>query len=326
MNEKIEVRMNRISNEWKILFAKFVKSIDLLLMNEIAEWAETNFDVVRYLNEKEFTRSIVTSFKSLFQDRFLSKIIDNSVFNFDVELNNFKKKSIQYILLYYKQTVAFILKADVCHRTSNRKLFSFEHFILDIIMKIFVKSLSNNDVRKKIIRELINFDRSLKEVFNLTKNVDRVKKKLKKLQKKNRKIKELLFYRELIEKNMSKEKIASFMTFYHNYSFFSKWIYELNSRTNQQKFQSSMQEQADNNQNKYKSLIDDFDFFNQYSNRSRSFSSDFVESRVISDVNTFKNSYINENFMYSFDMSVLCVKCDVLKHIFRDCNESSLFL
>ena len=215
--ELIAYRMNE-----EILSVRHLKSIDLLLINEIAESAEINFDVLRYLSEKKFISSIVTSFKSLFQDRFFSKIIDSSVFSFDVELSDFKQKSIEFILFYYKRIVVLMLKANVRDRISNRKLFSFEHFTLDIIMKIFVKSLSNNNVRKKIIRELIHFDRSLKRLFNLAENDDKVEKKLKKLQKKNRKNKELLFYRELIEKNMSKEKIASFITFYHNHSFFFK--------------------------------------------------------------------------------------------------------
>ena len=47
-------------------------------------------------------------------------------------------------------------------------------------MKIFVENLSNNNVHKKIIREMINFDRSLKKFFNLTENVDKIEKKSKK--------------------------------------------------------------------------------------------------------------------------------------------------
>lgn len=57
---------------------RFLTSVDLLLTDEAAEWAETNADAVQTLATPDPTDANVTAFKNLIQERSPAKIIETS--------------------------------------------------------------------------------------------------------------------------------------------------------------------------------------------------------------------------------------------------------
>ena len=170
------------------------------------------------MSEEESTRSTVTAFRNIFQDRFFFKSIDSSVFSFDIELDDLKQQFDESMTAYYKRTMTLMLKTDAKNRTSNKNLSSLKHSTLNIVMKAFVKSLADIDVRKKTIRDFIMIERSLKRLFNLAEDSNRVRKKLNKFMKKERRNRELTFYKKMIRKNMSQKRIEALMTSYETHS------------------------------------------------------------------------------------------------------------
>lgn len=49
-----------------------------------------------------------------------------------------------------------------------------ESAMLNIILKVFIRELNDNKFRKKITREIITFNKSLKLIYNLIKKTHRI--------------------------------------------------------------------------------------------------------------------------------------------------------
>jgi seryl-tRNA synthetase len=104
-----------------------------------------------------------------------------------------------------------MLRVDAKDRSAIEALSLLKSAILDVIMKTFVRELHDDDVRKKTIRELIAADRSLRRLCTMTENANRSKREFRKLMKKENKSRKLKFYKEMIQRIMSKEKIESML-------------------------------------------------------------------------------------------------------------------
>ena len=70
-----------------------------------------------------------------------------------------------------------MFKIAARNRSINERLTLLEKATLNEIIKAFAKDLHDENVKKKIIRELIISDRFLRELFAIAKNADRFKKK-----------------------------------------------------------------------------------------------------------------------------------------------------
>ena len=140
------------------------------------------------------------------------------MFSFDIKLDDLKQQSDESMTAYYKRTMTLMLKTDAKDRTSNRDLSFLKHSILNIVMKAFVRGLADIDVRKKIIRDYIMIERSLKKLFNLAEDSNKIRKKLNKFMKKERKSRKLTFYKKIVKKNMPQKRIEAFMTSYETHS------------------------------------------------------------------------------------------------------------
>ncbi len=131
--------------------------------------------------------------------------------SFDTELSEIRQKSNEIIIVYYKRFLTFMLRVDAKDRSAIEALSLLKSAILDVIMKTFVRELHDDDVRKKTIRELIAADRSLRRLCTMTENANRSKREFRKLMKKENKSRKLKFYKEMIQRIMSKEKIESML-------------------------------------------------------------------------------------------------------------------
>ena len=163
---------------------RFMNSVNLFLIDDVADWAEINMNAVCFLKENDFTKKTVFAFKILFQERFSVKIMKSSIINFHIELEKFRQKTNESINAYYKRMLNFMSRVAVRNWFVVERLFFLKKATLEKITKTFVKKLHDDDVKKKIIRELIIFDRSLRELFVIAKNADQFKKKMKKIMKK----------------------------------------------------------------------------------------------------------------------------------------------
>ena len=135
-------------------------------------------------------------------------------------ISEFYQKSKKSFAFYYKRIIIFISKIKVKDRfifISNFTLFSFlESIIFDQIFRIFIRNLNDQKIWKKIIRDIIFVDRSLKNIYNLTKKIRRINLEIQKLLKKKFKSKKFRFYKNFVEKNLFKQKIVFLFIFFRD--------------------------------------------------------------------------------------------------------------
>ena len=79
-----------------------------------------------------------------------------------------------------------------------------ESTILDIILRSFIRDINDHEIRKKVTRNIIIINRSLRFVYNLIEKTRRINMKIQKLIEEKNKSNELLFYKSLVKKNLSK--------------------------------------------------------------------------------------------------------------------------
>jgi phosphoenolpyruvate carboxylase len=122
----------------------------------------------------------------------------------------------EFINVYYKGFTALMLRVKAKDRIidTESSLFLLESVTLNVVMKSFVRDLLNDDIQKQTIRELIIINRSLKELCNLAEDANRAKKKFHKLMKEKNKTKELAFYKEIMSRNLSRDRIQAMLTSY----------------------------------------------------------------------------------------------------------------
>jgi hypothetical protein len=94
-HELINYKINDV-----ISSAKFLNCINLLLIDDAIEWIEINSDVVKILTEKNSSQELTTTFRNLFCERFLVKFIKTFIVNFDIELNDLRQISDEFINIY----------------------------------------------------------------------------------------------------------------------------------------------------------------------------------------------------------------------------------
>ena len=161
-----------------------MNSVNLFLTDDAADWTEINMNAVRFLKKDDSTEKTISAFKTLFQKRFSAKTVKSSTINFHTELGEFRQKTNESINAYYKRMLNFMSRVAARDRSVVERLSLLKETTLGEIIKTFVRELHDGDVKKKIIRGLIIFDRSLRELFAIAENADRSKKKMKKIMKK----------------------------------------------------------------------------------------------------------------------------------------------
>lgn len=205
---------------------KLLESVDLLLIGNAAEWAITNFDASRLLNEENPTSESVTTFKRLFQEKFPAEKEDLSTINFDFELNKLQQQPAESISSYYNRTISLMSTVGARDRLAdNSTLSPLESAILDIIMKAFIKGLANDEIKRDVIKGISIDHRSLRELYTLAENANRAKTVYKELLDEIETKRDLIFYRTIARRHLSQEKIDSLMASYLAHPDPDTWSY-----------------------------------------------------------------------------------------------------
>lgn len=71
----------------------YLNSLNMLLMDDAAEWAESHPDAIRLLAIEEPTAQDPASFRSLLCERFPTKAVEISPISFDPELSELHQRS-----------------------------------------------------------------------------------------------------------------------------------------------------------------------------------------------------------------------------------------
>ena len=178
--KKLEFELAPFKQDGSMPPRKFLESVDLLLTDDAAEWAETCPDAVRLLADENPTAQSMTTFRNLFQERFPAKSVETSTVSFDLELSNLHQKEGESISFYYRRVCAFMLRVGAKDKSTDGTftLSLLEAATLDVILKAFVRGLADADIRKDTIRGLNTSGRSLRGVCSLAEDVERSKKEL----------------------------------------------------------------------------------------------------------------------------------------------------
>ncbi len=197
----------------------YLDSLNMLLTDDAAEWAESHSEAVRLLAIKEPTAQDLANFKSLLCERFPTKAVEIFLISFDVELSELHQRSDETLASFYKRVTSLMQRVGAKDRpalTSSTTLTLLESAMLDTILRAFIKGISDHIVQREATRGMAAADRSLKSIYNLAEEARRTNLEIQKLFEEEVKSKELVFYKDLAERNMSKSQIDALMTAYHS--------------------------------------------------------------------------------------------------------------
>ena len=162
----------------------------------------------------------MNNFKTLLCEKFLNKIVETQFVSFEFELTELRQKFEKSLTNYYKKIINMMTRIEVKNRsmlifTLVDIFFLLKAAMLNIILRAFIRNLLNFEIKKKVTKNIINFDRSLRFIYRMIEKTRRINLKIQKLFEKNLKRNELFFYKQLIMKNLFKIKIDFFLTKYY---------------------------------------------------------------------------------------------------------------
>lgn len=88
-------------------------------------------------------------------------------------------------------------------------------FMLNIILRVFIRGLNDHEIRKKATRNIISSNRSLHMIYSLAEKSRRINVEIQKLFEKEFKTEKLQFYKSLTQKNLSKAQVTSLFSKYY---------------------------------------------------------------------------------------------------------------
>ena len=170
------------------------------------------------LNDSIFTQFTIVSFKSLLCERFSNKIVEIIFVSFDVKLVELRQRDDESLADYYKRVIDLMQRIDAKNKFAFVVAFTFTLFefaMLNIILRAFIRDLLNSKIKKKITKDMISSNRSLRTIYQLTKEARRINIEIKKLFDEKLKYDELSFYKNLTQRNLSRHQIETLLTEYH---------------------------------------------------------------------------------------------------------------
>jgi len=197
----------------------YLDSLNMLLTDDAAEWAESHPEAIRLLAIEEPTAQDLANFRSLLCERFPTKAVEISPMSFDAELAELRQRPDETLVSFYKRVTNLMQRVGAKDRpafTSSITLTLLESAMLDTILRAFIKGISDHAVQREATRGMAATDRSLKSIYNLAEEARRTNLEIQKLFEEEVKSKELTFYKNLAERNMTKSQIDALMTAFHS--------------------------------------------------------------------------------------------------------------
>ncbi len=189
---KFEHEMFEYRKKNLISLDKYLSFLNMLLIDETAEWSESHLDAIRLLNDFNLIQNTMNAFKFLFCDRFSFRIVEVVSISIDVELTELKQKSDEILISYYKRVTSLMQRVDVRDRFVSSSFTHFSEFILfflksimlNIILRTFIRELFEAEIRREAIRDMTSSNRFLKTIYQLAKKARRINIEIQKLYEK----------------------------------------------------------------------------------------------------------------------------------------------
>ena len=181
--------MSRYTVNDCILSDQYLQFIDILLVKNAITWAETDLNVFILLTQFNLTQNTVFKFKTLFTEKYFFQFTEIASISFNNEITNLKQKDEKALLTYYKWVSDLLIRIKIKNRLRHHnKIISLsllKSAMFDTVLKFFIQSIQNADIRKETLWELITSEQSLQSIYTLTEKVRRVKIELCKLMNKD---------------------------------------------------------------------------------------------------------------------------------------------
>jgi len=139
----------------------------MLLMNNVVKWAEFHSDAIHLLSIKNLTAQNLTSFKFLLCERFSSRAIKIFLISFDVKLFKLRQCSDEALVIFYKRVTSLMQRVEAKDKSAFSSfiiLTLLKSAMLNIILRAFIKKISNHIVQREVMRDMIATDRLLKSI------------------------------------------------------------------------------------------------------------------------------------------------------------------
>ena len=226
---------------------------------------------------------------------------------------NLRQKNDEILMFYYKR-VAFIMFQIKARNRDIISLIQTKSILLNTVIRVFVRKISDRYVQIEAFRHLTKSDRSLRDIYAAAKKTNRNKNVIKKLIDEEFKIKKLNYLRSYVLKIMIKTQLNSnfaslfsnehliFSTHYslkHAYQKNNTRIPSVSNYAQNQKNDAYRSSQRRNPSDEFSSYnhsirrsFESADENSSFQSKSSNFRNKFAED--ISDAKTSKNSYIND--------------------------------
>lgn len=187
-----------------------LRSVDLLLTEEAAAWAEAFDEISTILSMEDPSVQAVKRFKSLFQARFPAKSYDSTSAGFDVELRDLVQMKDESLHIYYQRVLAMMHRVGARDRFSGGPLLTvLESTTLDMVIRAFVKGLSDEDVQREAAGGKDYTDRSLRRTYSMAEQARSSKSEWAKVLEGKETARQLDSFSYLEQLNTRKEGIPS---------------------------------------------------------------------------------------------------------------------
>ena len=195
---------------------RYLRYLDMLLIENASNWSESNPKAIRLLAEPEMipTQQIIQQFRAVFCERFPSKAVKATYIPSDIEITELRQRPEETLSTYYKRVLNLMQRVRAKDRpasTPNTAFTLLESSMLDIILRASIRGLNNHEIRKEATRDMASTDRSLYMIYNLAEEARRTNAEIQKLLNEKVKSDQLSFYKSLVERNVSKQQVASLL-------------------------------------------------------------------------------------------------------------------
>ena len=191
---------------------QYLSSVDLLLMGEAADWAESSPEISTILTGSH-TKESLQRFLTLFKERFPSKAVE-VVVSFPEALETLRQNADESLSSYYQRTVQITSRYGIRDRLpGSLPLSTLESSALDIIYGAFLKGLVDRELRYKAIRGCAE-GRSLYSAFMAIEEASKARVFIKKMEYEESQTREIVFYKDIAKRNVSASQLESILAEY----------------------------------------------------------------------------------------------------------------
>ena len=307
--------------------ATYLHYLDLLLLGEAAEWAESNPEAIRLFNTAIPTQATVDQLVSLFKQRFPAKIVEAIPVTFDMELADLRQQPEETITNYYTRTLHLMQKYGAKDRAPGDLLSLAEGSLLDTFLRTWLRGLTDNNIKRKCAEYMGATDRSLRMLYDAAESARRINLEVQKLFEDETKDSELQFYKEIAQRNMPETQINALLASYQAKAHGQKQSWEHSGYQASPPYRSGTAPPfVPSSAPPQRPFMPSTNRANQgppQERRPRNYQQPMPKG--VPDRKDSSNPWVNGSRSYDAKRDGrLCVKCGTLGHIPKDCMEEYL--